>query len=263
MFALAYVHRNTGDPRARALADKTLAFMDDRMGHAAGGYHEALPRRVLSAAPRQPAYAFPAGSMLAWHEMTGDPAYLERANAVIDLFLRHFHDRTTGTLGEYFEEDWAQAAPPDGHIVEPGHHFEWSWLLMRAADAGGRDARREARVLYDFAIAHGLDESLLAIDECDKTGCQTRRSRRVWPQTELIKAHIAMGDVPAAADVAAKVLDSYLGTRVQGLWVDQYDENGQGITKMVPASSLYHLMVAFRELLASGGDMHAKRPIKN
>ena len=86
-----------------------------------------------------------------------------------------------------------------------------------------------------------------------------RRSRRAWPQTELIKAHItkARERVPGAADAAAQValifLDTYLATEVRGLWMDQFDENGVGMTDAAPASTLYHVVVAFRELLLFAG----------
>jgi len=41
----------------------------------------------------------------------------------------------------------------------------------------------------------------------------------------------------------------YLATDVPGLWMDQFDADGRGMTEFVPASTLYHVMVAFRELV--------------
>ena len=188
-------------------------------------------------------------AMLAWHGATGDPRYLDRANAIIALFQSRFFDPATGTLGEYFEDGWTRAPGEAGDIVEPGHHFEWCWLLVRAAEAGGRDARAEALNLYRFGLKHGLDQTGLGIDECNRSGRQLRRSRRSWPQTELIKAHIAMGDLGSAATTISKLFDYYLTTPVPGLWMDQFDETGAGITQAVPASTLYHLLVAFKEYL--------------
>ncbi len=86
-----------------------------------------------------------------------------------------------------------------------------------------------------------------------------RRSRRAWPQTELIKAYInqarqgAPGAAEAAAQLTHKVLDTYLATDVPGLWMDQFDAEGRGMTEFVPASTLYHLVVAFRELMLFAG----------
>ncbi len=140
-------------------------------------------------------------------------------------------------------------------MVAPGHHLEWCWLLAWAKARGAGDARAEADALYDYAVRFGLDEQGLAVDECDRQGRVVRASRRLWPQTELIKGHLtkaregAPGAAEAAADVALKMFDSYLATEVPGLWMDQFDAEGQGMTAAAPASSLYHIVVAFRELM--------------
>ena len=46
--------------------------------------------------------------------------------------------RKGGFLREFFDADWRPAAGEDGRLVEPGHQFEWAWLLAR----WGRSARR-------------------------------------------------------------------------------------------------------------------------
>ena len=49
----------------------------------------------------------------------------------------------------------------------------------------------------------------------------------------------------------AAVFDTHLATAVPGLWVDSYDAEGRSHDAAAPASSLYHLMTAFSELLRS------------
>jgi mannose-6-phosphate isomerase len=140
-------------------------------------------------------------------------------------------------------------------VVAPGHHFEWCWLLAWAKARQVGEAKAEADLLFDFGVRHGLDGDGFAIDECDRSGRQVRRTRRAWPQTELIKAYLtkARDGVPGAADAAARTtlafLDSYLATDVAGLWMDQFDEDGKGLSTAAPATTLYHVMVAFRELI--------------
>jgi mannose/cellobiose epimerase-like protein (N-acyl-D-glucosamine 2-epimerase family) len=188
-------------------------------------------------------------------EASGEARFLGVARDMVGLFRSRFFDRPTGTLTEFFDADLTPAAGPPGQTTAPGHHFEWSWLLAWAGRLGAGDASAEAGVLYDYALRHGLDGKGFAIDECDRDGRQVRLSRRAWPQTELIKAYLnraRLGD-PAAADAAAAVtlgfLDSYLATEVPGLWMDQFDAEGRGMTDAAPASTLYHVMVAFRELI--------------
>jgi mannose/cellobiose epimerase-like protein (N-acyl-D-glucosamine 2-epimerase family) len=70
----------------------------------------------------------------------------------------------------------------------------------------------------------------------------------------LIKAHLTRarqgepGAAAAAAAVTEAFLDSYLATAVPGLWMDQFDEAGRGLSAAAPATTLYHVTVAFREL---------------
>ncbi|HUO22882.1 MAG TPA: AGE family epimerase/isomerase [Caulobacteraceae bacterium] len=259
LFALAWYYKATGAPRALTLAHEALDFMQDRLADGnAGGFVESVP-------PALPRRADPhmhlLEAMLAWSEFTGQARFLDIARRMTGLFHTHFFDRATGTLGEYFGPDLTPAAGADGQVTMPGHHFEWNWLLAWARARGADQGREAADRLYAFARGCGLDALGLAIDETDRNGAQVRASRRAWPQTELIKAHINKaregleGAAEAAADVTITFLDSYLATDAPGLWMDQFDAEGRGMTGYVPASTLYHIVVAFRELMlfAEGG----------
>ncbi|NPD68530.1 N-acylglucosamine 2-epimerase [Lichenicola cladoniae] len=240
-----------GLPYARVLADRTLAFIDAELLDARdGSYREgapaSLPRR---ANPHMHLFE----AMLAWFAHTGERQFLDRANRIAGLFETAFLDRGNGTLTEFFTEDLRPAPTPAGDVVEPGHHFEWSWLLHRLATLGGRDLLDEAGILHRWAVQHGLDHGLLAVDECDRLGRQIRKTRRIWPQTELIKSRLANDEPEIAATVAIAMLDTYLATDTKGMWIDQFDHAGMPCDTVVPASTLYHLVVAFEDLLRVAG----------
>ena len=246
LFGLA-ASGSVGFDHALVLAERTVAFLDESIADPkAGGYLEGLPPSLPR---RSNPHMHLMEAMLALHDVTGAAGWLERANRIASLFERRFFDHATGTLGEYFTRDLVLAGGQSGESVEPGHHFEWSWLLHRLADAGGRDHRAQANALYGFALRHGIGPSGFAIDECVRSGQQLRQSRRTWPQTELIKAHLANGAHDDAARVTDMLLDSYLSTRIPGLWIDQFDAGGAARADVVPASTLYHLVVAFEDLL--------------
>jgi len=256
LFALAWRFKATGDPRARAMAEQIMDFMKDNL---ADREHGGLRESVPAALPRRadPHMHF-LEACLEWHSATAEPRFLRGVQAMVDLFRNRFFDPATGTLGEYFAADLSPAGGAAGQVVMAGHHFEWTWLLDQAAAAGADTPQGLARSLYDFAQAHGLDDQGFAIDEIDRQGRPVRTSRRAWPQTELIKAHLtvaAQGGAggkaaeEAAARVAGAFLDTYLATEVPGLWMDQFAADGRGLTAYVPASTLYHVVVAFRELI--------------
>ncbi|TLU72096.1 AGE family epimerase/isomerase [Lichenicoccus roseus] len=246
LFGLAAAYR-VGFEHARVLAERTIAFLDrDVADGKAGGYLEGVP---ASLPRRSNPHMHLMEAMLVWYSATGDKGWLARAEAIAALFETRFFDRTAGTLGEYFSQDLRLADGDAGDSVEPGHHFEWSWLLHRLCDLGGRNFRHQADALYRFALRHGIGADGFAVDECRKSGEQQRASRRTWPQTELIKAHLANGAWDEAATVTNAVLRTYLGTQVAGLWIDQFDARGEARADVVPASTLYHLVVAFEDLL--------------
>jgi mannose/cellobiose epimerase-like protein (N-acyl-D-glucosamine 2-epimerase family) len=253
LFALAWYYKASGEPRALSLAHKVLDVLERDLADPAGGFVENVPDPVLPR--RSDPHMHLLEACLEWSEAGGGDRFLDMAARMVALFRTRFFDRDTGTLYEFFAADLSPAPGPPGQIVAPGHHFEWCWLLAWAEGRGVGDARPEADALYGYGLRHGLDAQGLAVDECDRQGRQVRASRRLWPQTELIKGHLTkarqglVGASEAAADVALKVLDSYLATDVPGLWMDQFDASGRGMTDAAPASSLYHVVVAFRELM--------------
>ena len=253
LFALAWYYKASGEPEALALAHEILDLLEGRLADPVhGGFLEGLPPSLPR---RSDPHMHLLEAMLEWTEADGHPRFLALAAGMVELFKARFFDPASGTLGEAFAADLSWAEGPAGQVVAPGHHFEWCWLLAWARRLGAGDAKAEADRLYDFGVRHGLDGRGFAIDECDRQGRQVRSSRRAWPQTELIKAHLTKaregvrGAAEAAADVTLKVLDSYLKTEVPGLWMDQFDADGRGITAFAPATTLYHLVVAFRELI--------------
>ena len=258
LFSLAWYYKASRDPRALSLAHQILDFMEaDMADHRHGGFLESLP-------PALPRRADPhmhmLEAMLEWTEADGDPRFLRVASDMVALFKRVLFDAGTGVLGEFFNADFTPETGAGGQVVAPGHHFEWCWLLAWAERLGAGEARSEANRLYDFAIRHGLDSAGFAVDECDRRGHQVRRSRRAWPQTELIKAYLAQARAgqPDAAEAAARTtlafLDAYLATEVPGLWMDQFNADGKGVTATAPATTLYHVTVAFRELILFADD---------
>ncbi|HEX2560668.1 AGE family epimerase/isomerase [Phenylobacterium sp.] len=262
LLALASVWRYTGSDLALQMRDRTLAFIDASLtDHLHGGLHEGLPHSL----PRRAnPHMHMLEAMLAWHATTGDAEFRHRADQLVQLFLDKFYDPFSETLGEFYDEAWRGPSVTE-RVVEPGHHFEWTWLLHEAAAQGCIDARPQAAGLYRFGLEFGLDQYGLAIDELRANGAVARASRRTWPQTELIKALVVMardGDLKAQVRLPFTVqtmMRTYLGTPTPGLWFDQFDAQGRTQDQHAPASTFYHLVMAFRELF-DGAEQIAGEP---
>jgi mannose-6-phosphate isomerase len=205
---------------------------------------------------------------LAWEAvMAGDPRarrWTDQADAVGELALSRFIDPVSGALREFFDDQWRPAAGADGQLVEPGHLFEWAWLLMRWAKLRGRDdAALAARLMHRLGVEHGIDPVRgVAIDQISTDLTVVSDRARLWPQTERIKASAILGQsagseaerTALAEEVAAAArgLWLYLETPIPGLWRDKLQADGTFVAEPAPASSLYHIACAILDARARG-----------
>lgn len=186
---------------------------------------------------------------LAWEALEPGAEWSAMADEIVGLARRTFIDPAGGFLREFFDSDWRPAAGDAGQLVEPGHQFEWAWLLTRWGRARGDDwSAGAARRLYEAGL-RGVDGLRgVAIDELDdRLGVRSARAR-LWPQTERLKAALILGDVapPDHAGRALKGLQLYL--EPTGLWRDKQEPDRVFIEEPAPASSLYHIAAAWLQL---------------
>lgn len=251
----------TGEAEALRHADDTLAVLDAHLAEPrTGGFAEGAKAdwSPLEPAPerRQNPHMHLLEAFLALHDATGRSDYLERARAMIQLFRAHFYDPATATIGEYFDDGWAPAAGERGGHVEPGHHFEWIWLLHQYARASGEtDVLDAADAIYRKTLAHGMTAGgLAAIDGMDRAGKPRDTDQRAWPQTELLKTlavRAEWGDEDARARLDA-VWAHCVDTRVDratGMWREKLDVNGACVERRYFAATVYHVVLAVTELL--------------
>lgn len=256
LYALAWLDRIDDGGDAQGLAGETWRFLERSMAHPDGGYHEALDGdgRPMQVPRRQNPHMHLFEALLEWYAATGDGAWLDRAKPIAALLADRFC--VEGTLREYFDARFAPLPGEQGEIIEPGHHYEWTWLLNRYRKLGGDDHPALAAALYTFAERHGVDAATgCVLDAVAPDGAPTRRSRRFWPQTEAIKAHIAR--LEATGDPAIRGrLDRQVGALCrahvdgapEGAWREHLGEDGGSIVTELPASSLYHVTLAVAEL---------------
>ena len=176
------------------------------------------------------------------------------ADEIAEFSLAHFFDGN-GLLHEFFDEDWKFTAGVPGRIVEPGHQFEWAWLLLRWAGDRHPKARAVAMKLIDVTEANCIREGL-ALQQVLDDFSPHDASARLWPQTERLKAAALAARLTGEAKyfsmavAAAEGLLRYLDTPIPGLWYDRIDANGKLVDEPAPASTFYHLVVAVAEISA-------------
>jgi mannose-1-phosphate guanylyltransferase/mannose-6-phosphate isomerase len=192
---------------------------------------------------------------LAWETLEPDGAWTVIADTVVGLARAFFIDEA-GFLREFFGPDWRPDGGEAGRLVEPGHQFEWAWLLSRWGRLReDRWAVETAKRLFASG-ERGLDPARgVAVDELGDHLRPASLRARLWPQTEWLKAALilaeeAKGDeqnrLIESAAAALRALTLYL--KPQGLWHDKLGVDGHFAAEPAPASSLYHIVAAYRQL---------------
>lgn len=238
------------DPRGAKLSDVALGVLDglQAMRHPAGGFRENI------------AYPFQANAhmhilegALAWAAHGVDPRWDALADEIVEMTLQTFIDPDGCFLREFFDADWKLAAGDDGRLLEPGHQFEWAWLLESWGRLRGReDALAAARGLY-VAGRRGVDPGRdVVMNELWDDFTVREPTARLWPQTERLKAELLFGS-EADQVAAAESLRRYLATPAPGVWYDKLRADGSFIDEPAPATSFYHILCACTELFRVAG----------
>jgi mannose/cellobiose epimerase-like protein (N-acyl-D-glucosamine 2-epimerase family) len=188
---------------------------------------------------------------LAWSEIGADPMWADWADEIANLALKRFINPATGALGEAFTTSWTPAPGLIGRTVEPGHQYEWAWLLLRCRRQNGAERTAAAMRLIETAETHGVRGGVAVNALLDDLSVQAPEAR-LWPQTERLKAGRLAAWLTGksqyaeiAADAAAAIF-RYLDTPVAGLWLDLRRADGSMERSVAYASTFYHLVGAIR-----------------
>ena len=250
LLGYASVHRTFGEAdgwRAHAVALRTT--LEQSYAHPLGGFVEdrtgGLPLRsnphmhLLEAA-------------LAWMAVDDDPAWRRMADGIAVLCLEKFIDPASGALREFFAADWSPAPGVEGRICEPGHHYEWAFLLDCWARLTSRNRPETVVRLIAFADAHGVDARRgVAVNAVLADGSIHDPVARLWAQAERIRAYLAQRRSDDEVAAAVKGLRRFLATPTQGVWFDQLAPGDVFVREPARATSLYHIVGAVAELSAA------------
>lgn len=195
---------------------------------------------------------------LAWRELD-DKGWYDIASTIVELAIDRMLHSHTYAITELFDRDWRPLLDEHGRLVEPGHLFEWGWLLLRWAIAHrDTNVERHALRLIDTA-EHGVHTqrqvAMNGLALFDGTLIVRDARARLWPQTERIKALTLAARITgdprhiAGATRALVTLRQYLDVPIAGLWRDMMNTDGTFVVEPAPASSFYHLVGATLECL--------------
>jgi len=260
LFAMAFYHRASGDSEALRIAERTLDLLERHLADPEyGGFLEGASEswQPVSEVRRANPHMHLLEAFLALYQATQASRYLEHSERLVRLFQESFLDRERGALGEYFSDDWKPQPGDLGQVLEPGHHFEWVWLLHQYASLSSTDAiLGDARALFHFATEAGVDPDDGGVfDEINRAGVIVRDTKRLWPQTEFVKALNARFET-FSDGVALERLEQalsycfshYVDPEHHG-WNDHLTREGKVFSEYMPATSVYHITLALSEVI--------------
>lgn len=193
-------------------------------------------------------------ALLALAEADPTGGYASGARHLVNLFETRLFD---GAIGEFFDASGTPTGA-DGQILEPGHHFEWAWLL--------RDA---ARLLKDDRLVSSADDLTLwaeaagsdtthggTYDQISRGGDILQATKRIWPQSEAIKTYASAYAAAPSPDRLVPLVarleflfDHYL--RPDGRWHEHLSADLAPIAPYLPASTPYHIFFALLEAITA------------
>jgi N-acylglucosamine 2-epimerase/mannose-6-phosphate isomerase len=254
LFAFAWRYRAMEDALSLGWMHRTMDFIEQHMRHPGGlGFWHQLPPEGFRL---QNPHMHLTEACLAAFEATGEQRFADHAKALVKLLQTKFFDASSGTLAEYFNDDWSRAEGEDGRVTEPGHQLEWAWILNSARKLLGVDTAAEIRATIAFAERHGVDQATsVTYNSVRDDGTAIDRGSRTWPNTERLKAAVALYELdgvdpaPVIDPTVELLLQRYLSHDPPGTWIDAFDEKGEAEPNTIPASTLYHVFLAFAEVL--------------
>ena len=247
IMAYAWLYQATKNETYRQSAEHIWQWLEDNLTNRAyGGFNICLPDDAHNAIRQQNPHMHLFEACLICAVYLDKSTWLARAKMLFNLFERHFYDSVNKCVLEFFTQRW-QPHPEKGDQIEPGHHFEWVWLLSEYEKLSGVNTLHYRKALFHTGITYGINDQGFACDAlCLSTLEKSRTSARLWVECELLKAYVAMNEAEKATELVLKLFESYL-IEAKGIWYDQLSQDAQNISKNAPASTFYHLYIALNE----------------
>ena len=254
LFGLVHYAEYIGKRDAEPWIRKTIRVLQEHFLRSDGSYKEKMNRCFLDKTVNQRSqnpHMHLLEAALALSKCYEGNQYSSLVKSLLTLFCETFLDKKKLIIREYLNRNF-NPNKEIGHIIEPGHHYEWAWLLNWTAETLDQPELKDlgARILSQ-SLEFGWDTEFEGVfDQINaKDVTILKSSKRLWPVLELIKAlcvYPSELNFIYLRNCLETVLEHYL--KETGTWVEHYTQNWQVLSDKMPVSSAYHLGMACLEL---------------
>jgi mannose-6-phosphate isomerase len=239
VFACAHYWAKVREPLVESVLNAALNVVAERFADGDGLYESVLAEdwSALDAGPLQNPLMHLAEAFLATLEVREDADTLAALDALAEAMQRRFVDVEHGVMLEKpldAVDNWS----------EPGHQFEWFYLLESSVHLRGTPLHRSLTTAFDHAQLQGVDQqsgavaAMLAVDGAVKDGTQ-----RIWAQAEFLRALTLRPGSEALFKRQLLALQQHF-LHATG-WNECLDSSGQISRSDMPSTTPYHLMTCY------------------
>jgi mannose/cellobiose epimerase-like protein (N-acyl-D-glucosamine 2-epimerase family) len=254
VFACAEYGARSGNRDAFDIVHRTSSIIAERFA-VRNGQHRAEPTRGLYNAALNADFSTVSGTPLqnplmhlteAWlvaRQATGDAAFDTALEQLCSAVARAFVHAPTGCIAELplgSADNW----------LEPGHQFEWFWLIRQAGTLLNQSGLNESLArAFLFAQQHGVDAVTGGVAAAlDEHGAIKDATQRIWAQSEYLRALAVHPDANVRAALPRQIerfSERFL--RPQG-WFECKTAAGDVARDDMPSTTPYHLATAYAAL---------------
>ncbi len=252
LLSFSFYFEASKDKQTLEFIERTHLFLQEKMACQNGGFLEAYPGDQESVRRQNPHMHLLEG-YLAAYKITQNKAYKVEIEKLLLLMKARFFDRTSNSLIEFFNADWSKKETLSAQI-EPGHHFEWVWLLHQATEIFPNENYVEiADALWTKACEYGFDPKGGIYNQIHaETGLPLDLEKRIWPLTEYLKALCAhLPNCPSTQKKVVKTLEFFFRhyLKKDGSWDEYLDKNNQPKPHPLPGTTSYHIFLGLIETI--------------
>ncbi|WP_341960280.1 AGE family epimerase/isomerase [Pseudomonas sp. RC10] len=239
VFACAHYWAKVREPLVESVLNAALHVVAERFADGDGLYESVLNEdwSSLDAGPLQNPLMHLAEAFLATLEVREDADTLAALDALAEAMQRRFVDVEHGVMLEKplgAVDNWS----------EPGHQFEWFYLLESSAHLRGTPLHRSLTTAFGHAEAQGVDPITGAVvATLDVEGVVKDGTQRIWAQAEYLRALTLRPDSHA---LLARQLNALQQRFLHaGGWSECLDSQGQISRSDMPSTTPYHLATCY------------------
>ncbi|MDB6049742.1 MAG: N-acylglucosamine 2-epimerase [Pseudomonas sp.] len=243
IFACAHYWAKVREPLVESVLNAALNVVAERFSDGAGLYEANLDQdwSSLGSGPLQNPLMHLAEAFLATLSVREDPATKTALLALATAMQQRFVDPAQGVMLE----------KPLGAVdnwFEPGHQFEWFFLLASSPLLQGSPLHKSLTRAFDYTEQQGVDPLTGAVKAMLEVGGSVRDgSQRIWAQAEYLRALVLR---PDSETTMGRQLDALqqLFLHPTG-WNECLNANGVISRSDMPSTTPYHLATCYSGLV--------------